>query len=311
MLDFTFEVYLIITTLISFTLGLFFLYLYLSKHYELQHYWMKTEMRERGKRSFKKKLGYMVLKSARKLGPRAKKLLAFRNADKDENLLKLAGNPNGLTLEDFYGLKIALLLYAFIFFLIMGFLGFKFLMILSALLLFAGFMGPDIWLSSRAKERQRKIGEELPDFLDTVSVMLLAGSSLDISLKLATEHMKGPLVDEFKKFLQELQLGVPRKTAYENLIRRNTSQALHTLVQSLIQGSDLGVPVAKTFSIQAEDLRSSRATAAKEKAAKASPKITLVTTFLIAPAVFILIVGLLVLNLVYNPDAFGVTSFFK
>jgi len=36
-----------------------------------------------------------------------------------------------------------------------------------------------------------------------------------------------------------------------------------------------------------------------------------VTTFFVAPAVFGLIIGLLALNIFYNPQAFGLDSFFK
>ena len=67
--------------------------------------------------------------------------------------------------------------------------------------------------------------------------------------------------------------------------------------------------VARTFKLQAEDLRMTRGFTAKEKAAKANPQVTLVTTFFIAPAVFGFIMGLIVLNIIHNPAAFGLDAF--
>ncbi|WJH34647.1 type II secretion system F family protein [Paenibacillus sp. CC-CFT747] len=89
-------------------------------------------------------------------------------------------------------------------------------------------------------------------------------------------------------------------------MNRNQSKELETLILSLIQGSRLGVPIANTFKLLAEDMRESRIGKIKERAAKAGPKVTMITTFLIMPAVILSIMGLLVLNFIYNPGAFGI-----
>ncbi len=133
---------------------------------------------------------------------------------------------------------------------------------------------------------------------------------MDSALRQVTEQMDGPLSEEIQRFNREIDLGVPRRQALLNLLNRNTSKELEMLVNSLMQGADLGVPVSTTFRVQAEDLRSMRGFRAKEKAAKASPQVTLVTTFLVAPAVFFLIIGLLFLNMLYNPEAFGLDVWF-
>lgn len=303
------EIVLIIGSLLFLLIGIIFLFNYFAKKIDLQGFWLGERLKKQKKRPLRKRFVTKVMKMAKKLGPRAQSYFSFRNEEKDKRQLSLAGNPYDMTLETFYGLKLTLALMGVFLFILSFLLGSRSFLIWSTILTFVGFMWPDIWISRRAKERQRKIGEEMPDFLDTISVMLQAGSSLDGSLRTSTAFMKGPLYEEIKKFNQEIELGVPRKTAYLNLMNRNTSQELHTLVQALIQGSELGVPVAHTFRIHAEDLRSSRGSLAKEKAAKANPKISLVTTFLIAPAIFFLLVGLLILNVIFNPGSFGVDGF--
>jgi tight adherence protein C len=53
------------------------------------------------------------------------------------------------------------------------------------------------------------------------------------------------------------------------------------------------VPIAKTLEEQAGDMRIRRIQRAREEGAKASPKISLITTILVAPAVMCLFVSLI------------------
>jgi len=85
--------------------------------------------------------------------------------------------------------------------------------------------------------------------------------------------------------------------AYRLLLERNESKEFQILIKSLIQGERLGVPIAASFKQQAEEMRKLKKEMIKEKAAKASPKVTLVTTFLILPSSLILIGGLMVINM--------------
>ena len=88
---------------------------------------------------------------------------------------------------------------------------------------------------------------------------------MDSALRQVTEQMDGPLSEEIQRFNREIDLGVPRRQALLNLLNRNTSKELEMLVNSLMQGADLGVPVSTTFRVQAEDLRSMRGFHAKRE----------------------------------------------
>ncbi len=252
----------------------------------------------------------MITSWSVKAGPIGIKYPFFADIDKHTKMLKEAGNPLDLQLQDFFGLRFVLGFMGLFFGTAYTIIGLPFGLQVLLLSIIGGFLGPSGWLHLKAKYRQETISIMMPDFLDTVSVTLQAGVSLDGALSQVTMQFEGPLSEEIEQFNKEVELGVPRLSAYQSLIDRNSSKELHSLVNSLIQGSSLGVPVSKTFKLQADDLRSTRGFTAKEKAAKASPLITLVTTFFIAPAVFGLIIGLLVLNIIYNPGAFGLDSFF-
>lgn len=303
--------------MLMFTLILIFLfisfiyfYLYIAKKENL----LNAQGYRKGKKkksSLRNRILNPLVKWGKKAGPVGMKYPLFLNAAKHEKWLKEAGRPLGMTLESFFGFRFVLILIGLGFGSIYTFLGMPFALPVLLLSILSGVMGPSAWLYLSAKRRQEAISMMMPDFLDTVSVTLQAGVSLDGALLHVTNQFDGPLSEEIDRFNKEIELGVPRKTAYLNLIDRNSSKELQTLVNALIQGSSLGVAVARTFKLQAEDLRLTRGFKAKEKAAKANPQVTLVTTFFIAPAVFGFIMGLIVLNIIYNPGAFGLDAFFK
>ncbi|MBO8164388.1 MAG: type II secretion system F family protein [Brevibacillus sp.] len=228
----------------------------------------------------------------------------FSESHEVEDWLLKAGRPLDLPVARFQGVKIVLTLFGFIagiFFFLLGFPLSQFGLVVWPLL---GYFLPIIWIKKKAIERQNQLRYDLPEFLDTVSVTLQAGVSLDQSLREVIKYFDGPIREEFSRFNQELDLGVPREKAYEQLLRRNDNPEFQMLIKALIQGMRLGVPIAVTFKAQSENMRRIRKELVKEKAAKASPKVTLITTFVVAPTAIMLIGGLMVLNILENVSVF-------
>ncbi len=81
--------------------------------------------------------------------------------------------------------------------------------------------------------------------MDTVSTSLQAGVSLDNALREVIRYFDGPIREEFSRFNQEIDLGVPREKAYRELLKRNDNEEFQSLIKALIQGMDLGIPIAK------------------------------------------------------------------
>ncbi|SFA90984.1 tight adherence protein C [Lentibacillus halodurans] len=219
-----------------------------------------------------------------------------------EEWLKKSGNPLKLTVARFQGLKIFLLIVGFftgILAIIMGLPFSQYMLVFNPII---GYFIPIVLIRREVKKRQQQIRSKLPDFMDTVSTSLQAGVSLDNALREVIRYFDGPIREEFSRFNQEIDLGVPREKAYRELLKRNENQEFQSLIKALIQGMDLGIPIAKTFQIQAEELREIRQEQVKELAAKASPKVTLVTTFLIAPVSILMIAGLMIMNMLMGEN---------
>jgi tight adherence protein C len=211
--------------------------------------------------------------------------------------LAYAGYPQNLTEDEMFGLQIlssaAVFVAAFfIIIIIQGELtatGIAFLIVLTILGLFL----PLFWLDSEASKRQREVALAVPDLLDTLTICVRAGLGFDQSLHYIVQRMKGPLAEEVETFLNELTMGLPRAECFRRLRHRNSTSELHIVLDALVQAQELGVPIAKTLEEQAGDMRIRRIQRAREEGAKASPKISLITTILVAPAVMCLFVSLI------------------
>lgn len=289
-----------------FFLGMRHLYVYLQKKKELHVH--LNESVAHFEQSFRKKetLTSKILKKVLKYGDDFSSIgqrVNFFSEEKDvEDWLRKSGNRLELTVERFQGVKIYLAFLGLVIGIILFIIQFPLSQFAVALLPVVGYFIPIILLKNQAKKRQEELRYDLPDFLDTVSVSLQAGIDLDKALREVIQFFEGPLREEFSRFLHEINLGVPREEAYRQLMERNSNPEFQSLIKSLIQGLRLGVPIATTFKIQADDMREIRKEQVKEKAAKASPKITLITTFIIAPTAMLLVGGLMVMNLLFGDN---------
>jgi len=272
----------------------------------------KLSINQRGKkqkRGLRDDFKTLILSLAHRFAPVGQRFPYFINKKELERRLELAGYPEGLDVPAFYGLRfVSFIGFAFVAVMLknLGFInGF-----LQVLLMGFGLFIPVIWIRLAANARQDQLSSQLPDFMDMMSVTLQAGIPLEPAIKQIVEGMDGPLAEEINRFIQELDMGLSREEAFTRLMKRNNSPELETLVTALLQGSKLGVPIANTFRNLSEDIRNTRINKMKEKAAKAGPKVTLITTFFILPGVLLLIIGLLVLNFIYNPEGMGIQGGF-
>ena len=160
-----------------------------------------------------------------------------------------------------------------------------------------GFIAPDFVVSGKARSRKDRIRAELPDALDLMAVSVEAGMGFDGAIAKLTEHMHGPLADEFALTLGEIRIGESRQDALKKLADRTSTPELSSFVRSIIQADQLGISLGRILRVQATDSRLKRQAAAEEKAMKAPIKMLFPTVLFIFPAMFLVILGPAFLNL--------------
>ncbi|HZN13524.1 MAG TPA: type II secretion system F family protein [Acidimicrobiales bacterium] len=163
---------------------------------------------------------------------------------------------------------------------------------ICALLLFvAGLLGPYAWLNRKAGERQQSILKDLPDVLDLLAISVEAGVGFEGAMDVVCSNLDGALATEFAHTLKEMELGLARREALQNMKRRCEVPELSNFVLAIVQADSLGMPLGRVLHTQAGEQRSRRRQWAREKAGKLPVKILFPLVVFIFPAILVVILG--------------------
>jgi len=163
--------------------------------------------------------------------------------------------------------------------------------LILALLPVIGMYAPKSWLDRKVQERKDSIRRDLPDTLDLLAISVEAGMGFEGALGVVCDNFTSPLADEFARTLREMELGLPRREALQNLRKRTEVPELSNFVLTLTQADALGMPVGRVLKTSATEMRSKRQQWAREKAAKLPVKILFPLILFIFPAIFIVLLG--------------------
>jgi len=215
--------------------------------------------------------------------------------EKTQTKLAQAGNPKNLTVQDFLGAKglaaIGLTVAAF---LLLMFLFHPRLIIFVGVVgaaVVIGFYLPDFWIRSQIKKRQEGILKFLPDAIDILAISVEAGQGFDGALSTLSSRKENDLTYEFDRFRLEVQAGKGRREAFRDMALRSGVEDLSNFVAAMIQADQLGIGIAHVLRTQSEELRIKRRQRAEEKARQAPIKMLFPLIFLMFPALFIVILG--------------------
>jgi tight adherence protein C len=165
-----------------------------------------------------------------------------------------------------------------------------------------GLCLPASWLTRKVKERQGSILKDLPDTLDLLAISVEAGMGFEGALEIVCQYFNSPLAQEFARTLHEMELGLPRRDAFQNLKRRTEVPELSNFVLALLQADALGIPIGRVLKTQATEMRAKRRQWAREKAAKLPVKMLFPLIGFVFPAIMVVVLG---------PAVAGIAKAFK
>ncbi len=171
--------------------------------------------------------------------------------------------------------------------------GIKRLGALSALV-FAGYKGPEIFLSNKAGKRTKEIQKGLPDALDLLVICAEAGLTVDAAFNRVAKELGRAypeLGDEFALTAIELSFLNERKNAFDNLAYRVDLDAVRGVVTTMVQTERYGTPLASALRVLSAEFRNERMMRAEEKAARLPAIMTVPLILFILPVLFIVILG--------------------
>ncbi|HWH15811.1 MAG TPA: type II secretion system F family protein, partial [Miltoncostaeaceae bacterium] len=153
----------------------------------------------------------------------------------------------------------------------------------------AGWLLPVRAVTARSRRRAAAIRAQLPDLLDLLALCVEGGMAVDPALTEAARRLRGPLGQEVRLTLADVALGATRRSAYGDLAARVPLPEIAQVVGALLQADELGAPLSRSLRGQAAALRDDRRRRARERAARAAPKIQLVVALLMVPAAMLLV----------------------
>jgi tight adherence protein C len=155
-----------------------------------------------------------------------------------------------------------------------------------------GWVLPKSWVEQAARRRTERIDYEVPELVDLLVTTIEAGIGFGSALQLSARRVRDPLGSELRLTLGEQSMGLTMSEALTNMLERtNRSASMRAFVQSIVQGETMGVSMGRTLRDLAVDMRKRRRQAAEERAQKAPIKLLFPLTFLILPAMLIVILA--------------------
>ncbi|HXG75286.1 MAG TPA: type II secretion system F family protein [Gaiellaceae bacterium] len=161
-----------------------------------------------------------------------------------------------------------------------------------------GWFVPTYYIERRRRLRFYRIDRQMPEMIDLLVVTIEAGLGILASMRVAGESMSDPLGQELRLTLQEQRMGLSVHQAIESLGRRADTPNMRLFVRSLTQGERLGVSIGMTMRNLALEMRKRRRAAAEERAQKMPVKMLFPLIFFIFPAMFIVLLVPMVINII-------------
>ncbi|MFE6401820.1 DUF5936 domain-containing protein [Streptomyces alboflavus] len=221
-----------------------------------------------------------------RFAPLVLRLMGPKRVTAKRRRIDMAGNPGGLTIDRYAARRAVYGAFGLVLGLVFLTDGQYFLTVVTVAF---GACAADALIWQAIRERREVIDRTLPDFLDVLAVVVSAGLSFRQALDRVAEKYEGPWADELRISLRQMDMGVSRRQAFDELRKRNSSEQVAQFVSALQQGEELGSPIAETLIQLATDMRRTDAQIARRRAAKSIPKATMATLVFMLPATMILV----------------------
>lgn len=171
----------------------------------------------------------------------------------------------------------------------------------------AGYIVPSLYLTHVAGKRRQRMVRSLPDVMDLLVLCVEAGLGFDAAVLRVAKEMQIAHPDMAYELLlvnRKVNAGVSREEALRAAYARTGLDELRVLVQHLVQSERLGTSIGKVLRVYGHTLRLRRKQTAEKKAAMVPLKMVFPMAGFIMPALFIMILGpamLQIINLFGGP----------
>lgn len=157
-----------------------------------------------------------------------------------------------------------------------------------------GAMAPEFYIGWRAKKRQRRISQAVPDALDLMVICAEAGLTLETALHRVSRELKTSnpeLALELATTEAELKVLPERRLALENLVYRTEAPEMASLAVTMNQAEKYGTSLSQALRTISSEGRRTRMLRIEEKAARLPALMSLPLMVFILPPCGVIVGG--------------------
>ena len=103
-----------------------------------------------------------------------------------------------------------------------------------------GFFLPRFYVRRQQTARLNRFNDQLSDMLNLMVNGLRAGYSTMQAMEAVSRELPAPISDEFRRVVQEMQIGIPMDRALDNLLRRIPSDDLDFVITAINVQREVG-----------------------------------------------------------------------
>jgi tight adherence protein B len=118
-----------------------------------------------------------------------------------------------------------------------------------------GFFAPTFYLRRQQGRRLIRFDNQLADMLSLMVNGLRAGYSTMQAMEAVSRELPAPISDEFRRVVQEMQLGIAMNTSLDNLTRRIPSKDLDLVVTAINVQREVGGNLAEILDTISHTIR--------------------------------------------------------
>jgi tight adherence protein B len=118
-----------------------------------------------------------------------------------------------------------------------------------------GFFGPQLYIRRMQAKRLVRFDSQLADMLNLIVNGIRAGYSTMQAMEAVSRELAPPIADEFRRVVQEMQLGISLEAALDNLTKRIPSRDLELVVTAMNVQREVGGNLAEILETISHTIR--------------------------------------------------------
>ena len=151
-------------------------------------------------------------------------------------------------------------------------------------------------LDIKINKRKKTLENEAIYFFEVLALTLESGRNLKASLEITTKNINSDISNEFKRTLEEVDLGKSLVEALEDMKKRIPSDTINNTILNITQSNIFGNSIIESLYNQIDFLREQQILDIKAQIAKLPTKISVISVVFFLPIMMLIILAPVVLE---------------